>query len=126
MAPTAVLRRNGANPFEALTSFCQFWQDSKVIPCCQFASDEELSGDGEQYDCQTCVVAARVEELDSENSEAWRLFGRLVSRLTMDVPGLVTPILERIVSDLDRDDALDLLQRLSVIYDTVIPPKPTV
>jgi hypothetical protein len=71
------------------------------------------------------VVAERIEDLDPDNREAWQLFGRIVSRLTMDVPGLVTPILELIVADLASDDALDLLQRLSAIYDTVIPPKPT-
>jgi tetrahydromethanopterin S-methyltransferase subunit C len=72
------------------------------------------------------VVAERIEDLDPDNREAWQLFGRIVSRLTMDVPGLVTPIMDRMVADLASDDALDLLQRLSVIYDTVIPPKPTV
>jgi hypothetical protein len=67
-------------------------------------------------------VAERIEDLDPDNRAAWQLFGQVVSRLTMDVPGLVTPVLARIVSDMNGDDTLDLLQRLSVIYDTIVPP----
>jgi hypothetical protein len=84
-----------------------------------------LASDGQEYDCQTCVVWERVEGLDPENREAWQLFGSIVSRLTLEIPGVVGPMFAKVIRDLNSEDAIELVQRLSVIYDTVIPPKPT-
>jgi hypothetical protein len=64
-----------------------------------------------------------LETLDPDNLEAWRLFGQILSRLCVDVPGLVSPILARVVAERDGEAATDLLQRLSLIYETVCPPK---
>jgi hypothetical protein len=84
-----------------------------------------LEGDGAQFDCQTCEVANRLEDLDPDNRQAWHLFGQTVTRLCVDVPGLVAPFIAKVISELDADDAMDLLARLSIIYDKVLPPKPT-
>lgn len=68
-------------------------------------------------------MAERLEELDRENMEAWQLFGQILSRLCVDVPGLVTPFLARVVAERNGEDATDLLQRLSIIYDKTCPAK---
>jgi hypothetical protein len=90
------------------------------------ADESLLSGeDAQNFDCQTCPLAERLEALDAENAEAWRIFGRIYSRLALDMPGFVEPFLARVLADYDTDDALDLSERLGVIYDVLNPPKNT-
>ncbi len=123
MARTVGRRKNGGTPFAQLTEFCHWWDTQERKSCCQFADDELLESDGQQFDCTTCTAPERLEELDPANREAWQVFGQVVSRLCVDVPGLVSPILARVVSDKSGDDATDLLQRMTLIYDAVSPPK---
>lgn len=68
-------------------------------------------------------MAEACEALDADNREAWRLFSIVVCRLTVDVPGLAGPMLARVIEDKSAEDAIDLLERLGLIYDTLYPAK---
>jgi hypothetical protein len=76
----------------------------------------------ESFDCENCTAPERLDNLDPANREAWQLFNQLACRICMDIPGLASPVMARVVSDKDAEDATDLLQRLAVIYDAVRPP----
>lgn len=60
-------------------------------------------------------------DLAPENADAWQLFFRVTSRFAADLH-CVNAVLARVLDSLDGDEALDLLERLSLIYDTLCPP----
>jgi hypothetical protein len=88
-------------------------------------SEEEMTGDEEQFDCETCPVAQAITTLDADNREAWRLFGTLHCRFAVDVPGVAAPVLARVMEEKTADEATDLLSRLSIIYEVLHPPSPS-
>lgn len=99
----------------------QFWVDERPgIPCCRFATAEELETDPEQYDCSTCQVSAALIDLKPENREAWRMYEAVVSRFTCETH-CVSTLLGRALRDLDTDEAADLVARLALIYSEVVP-----
>lgn len=90
-------------------------------PCCQFADDEALEHEAELFECETCPVAAHLDGMDLENRRAWDLTHLLCSRLMADTHG-AGPLLVALTSDLDPEERADLLRRMTLIYDTLVPP----
>lgn len=75
------------------------------------------------FDCDTCEHRQQFDGLDPENADAWSFYARLTAhRWVMDFEG--TPwYLAALMHEID-DEARDLLMaRVSVIYDTLHPPK---
>lgn len=71
-------------------------------------------------------MAAALDGLWPENRDAWHLYQRIVSRFTVDCQ-VLGPLLLRVVDGRDLDDALDVVQRLSLIYQELGPgsaPRP--
>ncbi len=64
-----------------------------------------------------------MNEIWPENLAAWKLFHQIACRFSVDFQA-TPPVLSAVLRDQDAEESLDLLQRLSVIYDTVYPPKP--
>lgn len=75
------------------------------------------------FDCEACEFRCKVDGLDADNLEAWRLYGRMtMHRWVWDLdcgPWWVA----RVWGEVDEDAMDDLMQRVSVIYDTLHPPK---
>lgn len=87
--------------------------------------EETRETDAQEFDCETCPVALAFEGLWPENRAAWGLSRRLLTRFTVDLHAL--PIaLDRATRDLPAEDFLDLLDRLTMIYDALAPPPPPV
>lgn len=108
--------------------FAEFWRDeARELPCCFFASDEDVEGDPEAYPCfnpeaPPCEVAERLEAFlaDLENARAWRIFHQVTCRFNADLQ-CGGAALERLTGDLDAETFADLLDRLRVLYDTLCP-----
>ena len=112
--------------FVNLREFCLFWVEERAhYTCCQFADEEQLANEPDLFNCQTCPVAEAIDGLHPENAEAWALFRRVVGRLVIDA-GLASETLRRLTQDLSAADFADTLDRLTLIYDVVMPErKPT-
>jgi hypothetical protein len=63
-----------------------------------------------------------MEDIAPENAEAWGLFQRISCRFAAEFQ-TASAFLARVLDGMDGDDALDLLDRLSLIFDAVCPPK---
>lgn len=81
-----------------------------------------LDSERDQFDCETCEMAAALRSLDGENAEAWRIFWRLYTRLTVQW-GLIPHMFERAVAGRDDEDVLTLVDRLAVIHAALAPPQ---
>lgn len=92
------------------------------MSCCQFEDDDTLALEPELFDCDACPFIAAVEQLEPSNAEAWRLFQRLATRFVVDAQ-LVPELFRRLTEDYAADDFDDLTERLSLIYDLVMPEK---
>jgi hypothetical protein len=89
-------RRPARTPFVALREFCEFWADQRhSIACCQ---------------------------LDQANREAWALFGRLDSRFARDYQ-LTADLFRGLVAGWPAEDIVEALERLTVMYDVLVPPQ---
>ncbi len=80
-----------------------------------------LETDGEQFDCSTCALAAAQAGLRPENAEAWRVYGQIARRFIVDA-GLGSHVMTHCLAGRDAEDALDLMDRLALIYDELVPP----
>lgn len=89
-----------------------------------WATQEQIDGDPDQYDCQSCQVWQRLEGLDQENRQAWTLFRQFAVRLTADAQcgGYV---LERLTANVPDEDWPAVWRRLCLLYDVLSPPPPT-
>lgn len=81
-----------------------------------------VESDPEQFDCDTCELRARGDALDDSNAEAWAVFHRCYTRFTFDWH-LVAERVRLETAGWSPDATLDLLDRLSVIYAELYPPK---
>jgi hypothetical protein len=91
-------------------------------PCCQRATQEEIDGDPDLYDCQRCPVADALTGLDDENLEAWRLYHTLASRFLVDAQA-VGAVFSRLTADQSPEQLADTCERMRVLYDTLQPPR---
>ena len=66
-------------------------------------------------------MAAHLAGLDSDNAKAWNLTHQMCTRFLSDSQA-IGPVLVRLTSDLDEDEFADLLRRISLIYDVLVPP----
>ena len=84
-----------------------------------------MESEPEVFDCETCEFRQQVDALDAENAEAWRVYARLTSHRwvweTQSGPWWVA----QVFADYDADTLDEMLARVSVIYDTLHPPKVT-
>lgn len=90
------------------------------MACCQLADPEELATDPDAYDCATCRVRVELARLRPENRTAWQLYQQVVTRFTVETHAIGT-VLTRVLQEMDPEDAVDLVARLSVIYDESMP-----
>lgn len=74
------------------------------------------------FDCEQCVVSQALEDLWPENAAAWRLFHQLATRFVVDA-SLGAEVFRTLTAELSVDEIEDLLDRLAIIYDIVMPPK---
>ena len=74
------------------------------------------------FNCATCPVAAASANIWPENLDAWRIFQRLASRLVVDAR-LGPEVFRRLTEEYDGDKVEDVLERLGVIHDIVMPQK---
>lgn len=81
----------------------------------------DLESDPGAYDCDTCQVRTALDALSEENAEAWTLFHRLASRFLVDTH-LVAEAFRLLTIDWASSDVLDLIERLNVLYDILLPP----
>jgi hypothetical protein len=58
---------------------------------------------------------------DSANAEAWRLFNQVYTRLTFDTH-CASVVLTKLAGDRDPEAFAELVDRFSVLYDTLYPP----
>lgn len=63
-----------------------------------------------------------IEKLEDDNAEAWSIFQKLARRFVVDAE-LVAMVYQRLTAHLEADDAADMLERMCVIYDLVMPEK---
>jgi hypothetical protein len=63
------------------------------------------------------------DDLWPENAEAWNLFHRVCSRFTNEFQ-MVPVLVQKVIADLEPEDAIELAERRTLIYDTVGPPTP--
>lgn len=59
--------------------------------------------------------------LDADNREAWGMYGRIVSRLTVDLH-MAPVVFARAVDGMDSDEVLTLVDRLAVMHNILNPP----
>ena len=107
-----------------MKSFAEFWKhDAPSLPCCLFIEDDEAVADHEAYNCDACPVADALDDLaiDQENAEAWQLFGRCVSRFTVDTH-LAGTVFARLTGELSVEEFTDLAARFTLLYDALYPP----
>jgi hypothetical protein len=95
--------------------------EGRLTPCCQFASAEEVALDPDVYNCQSCVVAQAVNQLDGENLAAWELFQKVMTRFAAE-QRVIGVWLGKIAEDMPTEDFEDLMMRLSILYHVHYPP----
>ena len=72
--------------------------------------------------CDTCPVSDAQQALWPENADAWAIFQRLAQRFVVDA-GLTPMLLTALTTDRDPQETVDLLERLTELYDIVVPRK---
>ncbi len=76
------------------------------------------------FNCETCALAEKQATLDADNREAWDVYSRLCRRFSYDFHAS-TLLLERLTEHWPGSDVIDLLDRLSLMYDVLNPPRKT-
>lgn len=76
--------------------------------------------EADTFDCGTCLVAQHIADLWPENAEAWRLFHRLGSRFVADTR-IAAFVLDRLTADWSDTEVEDVIERLSLLYDVMVP-----
>lgn len=73
-----------------------------------------------------CPVADMLADLeaDAENADAWRWFHRVFSRFTVDTH-VAHVLLTRLIAEREFEDASELMERFTILYDALQPPPET-
>lgn len=92
------------------------------MPCCLFASDEDVEADTEAYVCESCPVADALAELETDPAceEAWRLYRQTVNRFTIETHSVAVP-LRQLAAERSPEDFADLMERFQLLFDTLHP-----
>lgn len=107
--------------FANLREFLQWFADwGEKTRCCQRATDEEIAGDPDRYDCANCELTGRFEGLWVDNAEAWDIFKNLSGR-TVGLLEWRGALLSRITDGWPLEDVMILLRRLDLILDVLQP-----
>lgn len=93
-----------------------------ALACCQLVEPDVLETDAALFDCDTCAVAQALADLWPENVVAWTFFHRLSSRLVRDTH-LAGELLRSYTADWDPDAIADLIDRLALVHDVLVPVK---
>jgi hypothetical protein len=91
-------------------------------PCCQWATQDEIDGDPDLYNCDTCEVRSTINGLDDENLGAWRLYHHCASRFLVDAQA-VGAVFVRLTADQTPEQLTDTCERMRVLYDALQPPR---
>jgi len=92
------------------------------LACCQLVPEEDAcETDAEQFDCETCPVQAALGALDDPNARAWRLFHQIAQRFVVDAQ-IGGEVFRLLTAQDDTESASELLERLAIIYDFLMPP----
>jgi hypothetical protein len=91
--------------------------------CCRTADPEVVASEPEVFDCETCEFRCQVDGLAVENAEAWRTYGRLMAHRWVWDADCGPWWIGEVFRGIDPDERDDLMDRISVIYDTLHPPK---
>jgi hypothetical protein len=92
--------------------------------CCRSADPEIVESEPHAFDCETCEFRCQVDGLDPENAEAWRVYSRLTSHRWVWETQCGPWWVGEVFRDFDDSDERDtMMARVSVIYDTLHPPK---
>ena len=75
------------------------------------------------FDCETCEFRCQTDGLDADNTEAWRVYSRITSHRWVWDTQSGNWWLGEIFRGLDPDERDELMERVSIIYDTLHPPK---
>lgn len=67
------------------------------------------------------MLRQAIEGLDEDNARAWKLWQRIAHRLVVDLHA-GGQVLAWALADLSADEALVMVERLSILYDTLQPP----
>lgn len=89
--------------------------------CCEAADEEQLRYEPELFNCTTCPVAAARASVWPENLDAWHVFQRLAARVVVETH-VGAEVFRRLTEERGPDDVDDLVERLSVIYEWLVPP----
>lgn len=60
-------------------------------------------------------------EDDRENWEAWQLFHRVFTRCSVDTH-VASVLVARLLNERETNDAFDLMERFTLLYDILQPP----
>lgn len=91
------------------------------MSCCLTETEAIEEGDDEQFDCETCPLLLALDDLEPVNRRAWALSRNVCTRFNLDM-GCAAMTVEAGIHDLEAEDRLDTLERLSIIYDAICPP----
>ena len=75
------------------------------------------------FDCGTCVFRQQVDGLDADNLEAWAMYGRIQSHRWIWDAQCGPWWIGTLFDGLEPEDRDELMDRVSIIYDTLHPPK---
>jgi hypothetical protein len=73
------------------------------------------------YNCDTCPVRAKQDALDDDNRQAVAIWAKVGKRLVLE-HGLAGWLLTPLTRGWTDDAKADLVERLAVIYDALLPP----
>jgi hypothetical protein len=79
-----------------------------------------VESDPSAFDCETCPVRQRHEALDERSRRAIGIWGR-VNRRYITEAGLTATLLTDLTQDWEPSDRVDLLDRLALMYDVLVP-----
>lgn len=75
------------------------------------------------FNCETCEFKQMVDGLDADNAEAWRCYAKLTAHRWIWDMDAGPWWLGQVFAGCDDDERDELMGRVSVIYDTLHPPK---
>lgn len=75
------------------------------------------------FECDTCEFRQRVDGLDADNARAWRFYVQINAHRWVWDSQCGPWWMGELFKGLDPDDRDELMERISVIYDTLHPPK---
>lgn len=80
-----------------------------------------MASDPDAFNCDTCPVRQKQEALDAPTRRALGIWATVGRRFVLE-HGLAPWVLTPLTRGWTDDDKADLIDRLAMIYDTLVPP----